>query len=216
MGCHLPFFFDLEGTMIEARPESGGHAAACGQAELALTTRRLILRQPVAGDTEGLVRIANNMAIAAQMSRLPHPFTLRDAESWIAAAGAQADPRDATFIILRRSDNAVAGAAALMPAGEGEVELSYFLAQPLWRQGYATEAAQAVVDHAFEALADIRAVVAHCRASNRASRRVLEKCGFQHYGSGMCACAALRSRFAAEAFILERSVWWSLKNWGRA
>jgi hypothetical protein len=45
---------------------------------------------------------------------------------------------------------------------------------------------------------------------------VLEECGFQYAGSGMCNCSALNSSVPSEDFVLERSMWESLKRWGAA
>ena len=49
---------------------------------------------------------------------------------------------------------------------------------PFWGQGYATEAARAVIDYAFEEFGSTE-LRAGARVVNPASRRVLEKCGFQ-------------------------------------
>jgi RimJ/RimL family protein N-acetyltransferase len=52
-----------------------------------------------------------------------------------------------------------------------------------------------------------------CRISNTASRRVIEKCGFQFTGIGLLNSLAA-GQFSAEHFTLEKRVWASLKSWG--
>lgn len=64
-------------------------------------------------------------------------------------------------------------------AGQPEVEIGYRLARSVWGQGYATEAAQAVRDFAFNTLG-IKRLIAMIDPSNAASIRVAEKIGM-HY-----------------------------------
>jgi RimJ/RimL family protein N-acetyltransferase len=59
------------------------------------------------------------------------------------------------------------------------LEVGYWLAEPLWGRGLVPEAVGAVVDYAFATFPEVTVVVAHHLASNPASGRVLEKCGFR-------------------------------------
>jgi RimJ/RimL family protein N-acetyltransferase len=179
-----------------------------------LATRRLTLRTPRARDAGAIVPLADNMHIAQQTRRMPHPYSLKDAESWIAAVRNAHPARECAFLIFRNNDGTLMGGAGYAAIeDEDEVELGYWLGEPYWGKGYATEAAQAVIDHAFTEGAFER-IHGRCRVTNRASRHVLEKCGFQYSGSSMCACRALNSTMPTEDFILERFVWVSLKRWG--
>jgi len=60
--------------------------------------------------------------------------------------------------------------------------LGYCLTEAAWGQGYATEAARALLDWAFAAL-DLNRVQAETDTRNLASARVLEKVGFRHEGT---------------------------------
>ena len=84
-----------------------------------------------------------------------------------------------TFLILREDD--IVGACGFDLREGPEPELGYWIGAPYWSQGYATEAANAVVDYAF-AVENHAALRAGARVTNPASRRVLEKCGFQWDG----------------------------------
>ncbi len=86
---------------------------------------------------------------------------------------------------------------------------------PYWGRGYATEAVRAVIDHAFGALGH-DALQAGARVSNAASRRVLEKCGFQWTGVGLYRIRAINSSAPLDRFRLDRGFWASLKAWGHA
>ena len=83
-----------------------------------------------------------------------------------------------------------------------------------WGQGYATEAARAVIDHAFGEL-EHELLLAGARVSNPASRRVLEKCGFQWTGVRLARIRAINSAAPADRYRLDRRLWLSLKSWGR-
>jgi RimJ/RimL family protein N-acetyltransferase len=67
------------------------------------------------------------------------------------------------------------------PGPDGLVEIAYGIDEPFRGQGYATEAAAALVDFAF-ANPRVRVVCAHTLRDDVASPRVLEKCGFTPVG----------------------------------
>ncbi len=93
-------------------------------------------------------------------------------------------------------------------------EIGYWLGVPFWGQGYATEAVRAVIDHAFGDLGyDVLAGGA--RVSNPASRRVLEKCGFQWTGVGLYRIRALASSAPVDRFRLDRGLWAIVREDGR-
>ena len=94
-------------------------------------------------------------------------------------------------------------------------ELGYWLGVEHWGQGFATEAARAVIDFTFEEF-DIEQLVSGARVANPASRNILEKCGFQWSGVELHRFEALGSSTPVDCFRLSRSVWASLKNWGNS
>ena len=60
--------------------------------------------------------------------------------------------------------------------------VAYIFNKACWGKGYATEAAQASVNHAFGAL-DAEEVIAEIRPENKKSRRVAERLGMAISGS---------------------------------
>lgn len=48
-----------------------------------IQTKRLVLRAPIRGDVPDLVKLADNKAIAANLARLPSPYTRADAVGFI-------------------------------------------------------------------------------------------------------------------------------------
>ena len=59
------------------------------------------------------------------------------------------------------------------------------------------------------------ALQAGARVTNPASRRVLEKCGFQWTGVGLYRINSIKSSAPIDRFRLERRIWSALKTWGR-
>ena len=177
-----------------------------------LETARLILRAPRLGDAKVIAALANDRHIAENTARIPHPYRQTDAESFI--AGANKTASDAVFLVTLR-DGTIMGACGLTQIEDEAPELGYWLGVPYWGKGYATEALHALVDYAFADLGH-DALQAGARVTNPASRRVLEKCGFQWTGVGLYRIRAINSSAPIDRFRLERRVWSALKGWGRA
>lgn len=62
-----------------------------------------------------------------------------------------------------------------------EWEIGWFVRRDCWGQGYATEAARAMLDYAFKELHAHR-IMAFCHVANARSVRVMEKLGMQRDG----------------------------------
>jgi len=176
---------------------------------LVLETERLTLRAPRLGDAKAIAQLANDRRIAENTTRIPHPYRLADAEAFIAQVNRDGD--ELAFLITL--DDEPIGACGLAQLDGPAPDLGYWIGAPYWGNGYATEAARAVIDHAFTALGH-EAVQAGARVTNPASRRVLEKCGFQWTGVGLTRIRALASSAPIDRFRLERAIWRSLKSWG--
>jgi RimJ/RimL family protein N-acetyltransferase len=175
-----------------------------------LETERLILRAPRFDDAKAIAALVNDRRIAENTLRIPHPYALADAESFIATANAADGER--AFLITRGA--AVLGACGIVRRDGEDPEIGYWLGVPFWGRGYATEAARGVIDHAFGDLG-YDCLAGGTRVSNPASRRVLEKCGFQWTGVGLYRIRALASSAPVDRFRLDRRLWASLKSWGR-
>lgn len=176
-----------------------------------LETRRLLLRPPEERDAARLAMLCHNPKVALQTSRMPYPYAESDALAWIVQVRAS-NAVGANFLITHRDGGDVLGATGFGAIDGGEAEIGYWIGEPYWGQGYATEAVQAVIDHAFTST-DLAQVAGRCRVGNIGSRRVLEKCGFQNRGGGMVQSRALRGWVPTDDFCLERFVWESLKRW---
>jgi RimJ/RimL family protein N-acetyltransferase len=177
-----------------------------------ITTPRLILRRPDKDDAVDIAFLANNPKIAAMVARMPHPYGLKDAHAFI-ERNRDGGPNGSVYAVTLALTGRFIGCAGLDSSKGSGLELGYWLGEPFWGQGFATEAAHALVDLAFEGT-DVAMITAACRISNPASRRVIQKSGFQHAGTGMMSSIAA-GNVAIERFVLDRKTWASLRSWGR-
>jgi RimJ/RimL family protein N-acetyltransferase len=175
-----------------------------------LETQRLVLRAPQLVDGKAIAALANDRRIAENTARIPHPYRPSDAESWI--VGANADMEGETYLITLANGTVIGGCGFDMREGPA-AEIGYWLGTRYWGKGYATEAVRALIDHAFTNL-EHKALQSSIRVTNPGSRRVLEKCGFQWTGVGLCRIRALGSSVPVDRFRLERGIWTALKSWG--
>jgi RimJ/RimL family protein N-acetyltransferase len=173
-----------------------------------LQTARLKLRAPCSEDAKAIATLANELRVAANTARLPHPYRIADAEEFIATANSREG--EACFVVTR--DGPLIGACGVDLREDGP-ELGYWFGVPFWGRGYATEAARALIDFAFGDLG-CEKLYSGARVSNPASRRVLEKCAFQWTGVQLTRIRAINSAAPVDRFRLDHGLWASLKAWG--
>ena len=178
-----------------------------------LETKRLTLRAPCLEDAKTVALLANDKRIAENTARIPHPYKLSDAESFI---GAVNKGEEALFLITARdgvNKGAILGACGFVTQEKPVPELGYWLGVEHWGQGFGTEAARAAIDYYFEEF-HAEQLFAGARVTNPASRNILEKCGFQWSGVELHRFESLGCSTPVDKFRLSRGVWSSLKNWG--
>jgi RimJ/RimL family protein N-acetyltransferase len=174
-----------------------------------LVTERLVLRPPHDDDIPELTELANNRRLAEMLGRMPHPYGEREARAFIEGSR-DGTAAGCTYAVALAETGAFIGCAGLHPRALG-LELGYWIGQPHWNRGYATEAAHALVDLAFRAT-DVQVLHVACRVINGASRRVIQKCGFQYAGQGMMDSIAA-GRTPTERYTLDRKTWIALRTW---
>lgn len=140
-----------------------------------------VLRPFVAADAPSIALHANDRDVWLNLrDRFPHPYSLADAEGWIAAVAAR--PVQTSFGI--DVDGNGVGSISLMLHDDIErksAEIGYWLGRAAWGRGIASDAVRAVTQYAFEQLGMHR-VFAVPFATNAASCRVLEKAGYVREG----------------------------------
>lgn len=182
---------------------------------LRLETRRLWLRWPRQADAQAILRLAGEKAVAEMTAQIPYPYPTDDSERFVLEARrANTEGRGLTLAITPKAKpNALIGVIGIDASpDDGAPHLGFWLGTPFWGEGYATEAARALID-AFFAYTAADALVSCVRVVNPGSRRVLEKCGFAFQGTGLTAFPARGGVFPVDRFRLDRRTWRSLKSW---
>jgi RimJ/RimL family protein N-acetyltransferase len=175
-----------------------------------LETERLTLRKPTLADVKAIADLANDRRIALMTRRLPHPYTQDDAVHFVKAIAGTGET-----VFLIENNHTPVGVAGVDWSEPDAPELGYWFGVAHWSQGFATEAARAVIDYTFVEF-DVDQMISGARVVNPKSRNVLEKCGFQWSGVELHRFKALGSSTPVDRFRLSRGVWSSLKHWGNA
>lgn len=144
-----------------------------------IETPRLQLRPFSESDIAELLPLIGAREIAATTLRIPHPYEDKHAREFLASIAKENELR---LAIRLRSDGRLCGGIGLHPeAKHNHAELGYWIGVPYWGNGYATEAAQAVVRYGFEH-AKLNRIFAHHFKHNPASGKVLRKIGMKYEG----------------------------------
>jgi len=93
------------------------------------------------------------------------------------------DPWRFGYVIIEKENDLVIGQCGFTgpPDESGTIEIAYSIAPAYQGRGYATEAAQALIEIARQE-PKVRLICAHTLAERNASTRVLEKCGLRKVG----------------------------------
>jgi len=149
-----------------------------------LQTERLVLRPLTLHDAPMLSRLAGRREIADTTISIPHPYSEEQARQWIAGfADLFAQGKVVVFGMTLKREASLAGTIGLrdIDAEHSQAELGFWVAVEYWGQGYATEAARAVIGFGFGQLG-LNRIYAHHMVRNPASGRVLTKVGMKPEG----------------------------------
>jgi RimJ/RimL family protein N-acetyltransferase len=144
-----------------------------------LETERLLLRHLERDDLESLFALYRDPEIRRYFpdGTLTRDETREELEWFL--GGHPEDPELGLWATMHKESGEFIGRCGLLPwtiDNRPEVEVAYLLARAYWGQGLATEAARAIVGHAFERL-DVARLICLIDPANRASIRVAERIG---------------------------------------
>jgi RimJ/RimL family protein N-acetyltransferase len=136
-------------------------------------------------DKPALIQHLNDRDIYDRTLRIPFPYTESAADDWLALV-AQITRQQGRPVhwAIRNTDDALIGGCGfdgLQVGKSHRAEVGYWLAKPFWSRGIMTAVVQRLCRHASEEFGLVK-VTAHVFSHNRASARVLEKCGFREEG----------------------------------
>ncbi len=144
---------------------------------------RLLLRLFEKSDALAVTCLCNNYNISKNTLYLPYPYSEEDALSWIEnhLDNYEAD-KLYEFAITDKKTGELFGAIALSNNQSfNHGEIAYWVGEEYWGNGYATEAAQAMLEFGFKEK-QLHRVFARYFRSNPASGKVMQKLGMKEEG----------------------------------
>jgi len=156
-----------------------------------LKSKQFVLRPLKKEDAEDIARNINCPIIARNTSRIPYPYTLKDAKTWLAKTLKENRKKKRTKVNFAiEIDGEVVGSISLEDIKGHKAEIGYWLGEKYWGRGIMTEAVKLVTRFGFREL-KLRRIYAFVFCFNKASKRVLEKAGYnlegvlrKHYKKG--------------------------------
>ena len=156
-----------------------------------IRTPRLTLRPFNEGDIDAMVALLNDWEVAQWLAIPPFPYRRADARFYVdhVRANHEAGPATEFAIALTDGDGVVGSVGLRMKSDDSRhAAIGYWLGQPHWGHGYASEAVGAVVAYGFGSLG-LERIEAETDPENERSARVLEKVGFRPIGQASASQA---------------------------
>lgn len=177
-------------------------------AESRLTTRRLTLSPLTPMHAPPLFALLHDWDVVRMLAEVPWPLTLADVQSH---AARQAEPSAAGVEFAIMAGSNPIGVCGVKKPGSGEPprlmpRLGYWIGQPFWNRGCATEAIAALVEYSFRSFPQ-DVIGAGAFRDNPASRRVLEKLGFEEAGLYELHCRSRAALVSTVDMHLRRAAW---------
>ncbi|MCB0667533.1 MAG: GNAT family N-acetyltransferase [Saprospiraceae bacterium] len=136
-------------------------------------------------DANRLAALLNDRAFSDNTCSIPHPYTLADANAFIAAVlEYEKQNKVRRDWVIRNADHELIGGIGLLYSHglrAHRTELGYWLGKEYWNQGVMTEVLKSFSAYVFANTPMVR-LEAHVFKDNQASCRVLEKAGFTKEG----------------------------------
>ena len=149
-----------------------------------IETARLVLRPPTHGDLDWVLENMNTPAVMRHLGGVRLAATV--AERLTLDVAAFAETGSGRWILWLRDENRRIGRCGLFRVSSqaapetlrGQAEIGWTLAEAFWGNGYAAEAARAVLDFGFGSLG-LPVIFAQTSESNNASTRLMERLGLE-------------------------------------
>ena len=146
-----------------------------------IKTKKFTLRPYKLTDAEAIAKNINNRKIYRYTLSIPYPYALSDARSFLKRnlpANKKGEKLSLAIVINRE----IVGCVSFENIEKNhKAELGYWLAEPYWGRGIASQAVKLITDYGFNKL-KLRRIYAYVFIKNLASQRVLIKNGFKKEG----------------------------------
>ncbi|MGQ0672685.1 MAG: GNAT family N-acetyltransferase [Hyphomicrobium sp.] len=164
-----------------------------------MQSTRLTYRPLDYSDAARIAELAGDWDVARMTARIPHPYSLVQAHHWIGSL----EPGE--FVRIVEFGGRLIGAVGYVPSPDRSVEIGYWIGRPWWGQGFATEAAEALIAHCFAAGEIPRLTCCHF-IDNPASERIIRKLGFRLTGTCSAWCEARGEQVATLRYQRRRPI----------
>jgi len=164
-----------------------------------ISTKRLLLRPLEPRDAARIALLAGDFDVASMTGTIPHPYNEQMAGEWI---GSALGGDEGTVFVIEH-DGQLIGCVGYREDEKGGAELGYWLGKPYWGQGFATEAASAMIAYAFGD-GGLRYLTSGHFKDNQASARIIKKLGFVLKGEIRRECVAREEEARCLVYRLER------------
>jgi ribosomal-protein-alanine N-acetyltransferase len=146
-----------------------------------LETERLIIRDNIEEDLNGLHRLMSNREVYRYDSDF-YSDSLDSTKNRLKVSIEEAkkiDRRKFWFAIIEKESNKYVGQIGITLISDqiknGIGQMAYFIQEKYWGRGYTTEAAKKVIDFAFENVG-LHKIITGCLKENIASEKIMKKC----------------------------------------
>jgi len=163
----------------------------------AMKTARLTLRQLAPEDAPRIARLAGVWDIASMTGRIPYPYSSDVALHWVNGLA----EGEIVFGIVH--DDELIGLCGFTCTPDKTAEIGYWIGKSYWSRGFATEAAEALINYGFTKGGIKKFTCAHF-ANNPASERVIAKLGFRPLGESTGWCEARGQDLPTRRYELRR------------
>ncbi len=148
-----------------------------------MRTNRLTLRPLQHDDAERIALLGGDWDVASMTGRIPYPYSADAAQHWLAGVA------NGEMVFGIWHADGLIGLCGYSPQADGSAELGYWIGKPYWGNGFATEAARALMSFGFTNGRIKRFTCSHF-TDNPSSARVIEKLGFKSLGPSTGWCEA--------------------------
>ena len=169
---------------------------------LTIRTQRLTLRPFETADAQRIAYLAGDYDVSKMCGRVPHPYSMAAAHEWLSRVQTERDTIQSYPFAVTASIDGLVGSCGVWRADKDSEawEIGYWFGLPYWGQGYASEAARAVMDWARDQLGAKVFMAGHFE-DNPASGNVLRKLGFVHTGSAELVGLARQGTARGERYV---------------
>jgi [ribosomal protein S5]-alanine N-acetyltransferase len=140
-----------------------------------MKTARLTLRSLSPEDAHRIAMLGGDWDVARMTGRIPYPYSEDAALHWVSGLA----EGEVVFGIDHQGE--LIGICGYSPKGSGSADIGYWIGKPYWGQGFATEAAAALMSYGFSK-GSVKRFACCVFADNPGSARVAQKLGFKATG----------------------------------